>query len=227
MLKENIINATVREFEYARVNGYSYRAMWSTPEVEHFLFFSTYGTPEAFLTADFGIKNSDAQTFGAKCVQVYGGKAYEHIGEDEKRQCYMRFPLGKLAGWDGRWSLNVSKMSNDELAMEMREAIGEKLFPIISDIVSRDQLFTLLLSDEEPVRWFHVNGAMRIAQIAYLATELHMGRIEIRSMLEPRVNELFIHLKGASLEPKLYIDRIIDDARTAKLAVQTRPIHLT
>src|SRR5262249_49544823 len=110
MLEENIITMCVRELGYDRLSSFSYKAIWSTTEVEHFLFFSPYATPKVFLTADFGLRNADAQSFGARSVQVYGGEAYHLVAQDERKQCYMRFPLGKLAGWNPRWSLNLSRI---------------------------------------------------------------------------------------------------------------------
>jgi hypothetical protein len=220
MLKERTITSIVGEQEYARLKRFSYKANWSTPDVEHFLFFSTYGNPRAFLTADFGVRNVDAQNFSVKSIQAYGGGAYHLVARDESNQCYMRFPLGKLAGWAPRWSLTFSKMSDGDLAELLTWAIREMLFPVIRDVTNLDRFISLLMCDEEPVRWVHVNGAMRMAQIAYLARRLGMGAIEIRSMLERRANKIRAHLGRGALDPAAYIDQVIVDSETAVLATK-------
>jgi hypothetical protein len=220
MLKEKTITSIVGEQEYARLKRFSYRAIWSTADVEHFLFFSTYGNPRAFLTADFGMRNVDAQNFSVKSIQAYGGEAYHFVARDARNQCYMRFPLGKLAGWTPRWSLNFLKMSDAELAESLTWAINEMLFPVIRDVTNLDRFISLLMCDEEPVRWLHVNGAIRMAQIAYLARKLGTDTIEIRSMLQRRANEIRVHLGRGALDPTAYIDRIIADSEVAVLATK-------
>src|SRR5262249_16045264 len=142
------------------------------------------------------------------------------VAQDERKQCYMRFPLGKLAGWNPRWSLNLSRMSDVELAESIRRAVSEKLFPVVRNVVNINQLMSLRMSDEEPVRWIHVNGAMRMAQIAFLASKLDAGVIEIRAMLQRRANEIRAHLRGGTLEPASYIDHIVEDAKCAVLATK-------
>src|SRR5437773_2362930 len=106
MSREVAITTCLRELGYECLSPLSLQAIWSTAEVEHFLFFSTYGPSKSFLTVDFGLRNADAQSFGASSIQTYGGEAYHLVAQDERKQCYMRFPLGKLAGWNPRWSLD-------------------------------------------------------------------------------------------------------------------------
>ncbi|SRR5258708_6099940 len=215
MLREKTITLGLKELGYVRCGRFVYKAGWSTSEVEHYLYFSTYGTPKEFLTGDFGVRNEAAQLFGVKCIQAYGGAIYHLLEGDEPTHCYMRFPLGKIAGWNPRWSLAISTQPEDALVNVVKEAVREKLLPEIRDVTNLGRLLSLLVRDEEPVRWVHVNGAMRAAQIAYLARVLGIGTAEIRSMLRRRENELFAHLKGATLDCASYIERIIDDSDIA------------
>jgi|GraSoi2013_100cm_1033763.scaffolds.fasta_scaffold42341_3 hypothetical protein len=215
MLKEKTITLGLTELGYVRCGRFVYKAGWSTPDVEHYLYFSTYGTPREFLTADFGVRNEAAQLFGVKCIQAYGGAVYDFLEENEPTHSYMRFPLGKIAGWNPRWSLTISAQPDDTLVNLVMGAVRDKLFPVIREVTDLSQLLLLLMRDEEPVRWVHVNGAMRAAQIAYLARVLGIGTVEIRSMLRRRENELFAHLKGSTLDSASYIERVIDDTEIA------------
>jgi hypothetical protein len=215
VLTEKSIAAGLREIGYARAKPLVYKATWSAPEVEHFLFFTLYGTPKEFLAGDFGVRNCNAQAFGVRCAQAYGGEAYRLVGQEEGQRCYMRFPLGKLAGWKPRWSLTVSTAPEEASIETIKGAIRDKLFPLIRDVTSVDRLMSLLAVDDEPVRWLHVNGAMRAAQIAYLARELGVATADIRSMLRPREIEVSAHLAGGKLDPASYIDRVIEDSGIA------------
>jgi hypothetical protein len=117
-------------------------------------------------------------------------------------------------------------MSENPLVETIKRAVYEKLFPVIRDVTRPDRLMSLLMMDEEPVRWLHVNGAMRAAQIAYLARMLGIGTAEIRSMLHQRENEISVHLVGAKLDPTSYIDRIIHDSEIAVLVAKPPSTHL-
>jgi len=215
MLKEKAITLGLKELGYIRCKRFIYKAGWSVPDVEHYLYFSMYGSPREFLAGDFGLRNEAAQSFGIKCVRAYGGAIYQFGAQDEPIQCYMRFPLGKIAGWNPRWSLTLSTQPESALVNLIKGAVRDELFPVIRDVTNLGQLLSLLERDEEPVRWVHVNGAMRVAQIAYLARVLGMGTVEIRSMLRHRENEVFAHLKGATMDCTSYIERVIDDSEIA------------
>ncbi|MBR1120784.1 hypothetical protein JQ628_04590 [Bradyrhizobium lablabi] len=215
MLKEKTITLRLKELGYLRCGRFIYKASWSAPDVEHYLYFSTYGSPKEFLAGDFGVRNEAAQSFGVKCVRAYGGAIYRLVEQDEPMRCYMRFPLGKIAGWSPRWSLTLSNQPEADLVDLISEAVRYQLFPVIREVTNLGRLLSLLEKDEEPVRWVHVNGAMRAAQIAYLARLLGMGTAEIRSMLRRRENELVAHLRGATLDCASYIERIIDDAEVS------------
>jgi hypothetical protein len=215
MLKEKTITLGLQELGYVRCGKFVYKAGWGTPDVEHYLYFSMYGTPKEFLAGDFGVRNVAAQSFGVKCIRAYGGAIYQFVEADEPMRCYMRFPLGKVAGWNPRWSLTLSTQPEAALVSLIKAAVQDKLFPVIRDVTNLGRLLSLLERDEEPVRWVHVNGAMRAAQIAYLARVLGIVTVEIRSMLRRRENELFAHLKGATLNSASYIERVIDDSETA------------
>ena len=215
MLKEKRITLGLEELGYVRCGRFIYKAAWSTPDAEHYLYFSMYGAPREFLSGDFAIRNEAAQSFGVRCVRTYGGALYQLVEEDEPTRCYMRFPLGKVAGWNPRWSLTLSTLPEADLVKLIKGAVRDQLLPVIHDVTNLGRLLSLLERDEEPVRWVHVNGAMRAAQIAFLARALGMGTVEIRSMLRRRENELFTHLRGATLNCAYYIDRIIDDAEIA------------
>jgi hypothetical protein len=223
MPNETLVTAALAEFGYARLKRLVYKASWSVHEIEHFLFFSLYGKPKVFLTSDFGVRNTGAQAFGTRSVEAYGGEVYRCIGQEEREQCYMRFPLGKLAGWKPRWSLAVPSMSDEDLVATIKEAVGNRLFPVIRDVTNIGRLLTLLVSDEEPVRWLHVNGAMRAAQIVYLARDLGLTANEIRLMLKPREGEIGEHLARAKIDPASYIDQVIQDSETVLLASNEKP----
>lgn len=227
MLKEATIARALKGFGYVRCGRFEYRAAWSTPDAEHFLFFSMYGTPREFLAADFGIRNVAAQTFGVKCVRAYGGAVYQLVEQNEPNRCYMRFPLGKQAGWEPRWSLSLSNQIEADLVTLIELALRDHLIPAVRDVTDIGGLLSLLEQDEEPVRWVHVNGAMRAAQIAYLARTLGLKEPEIRSVLRRRESELFAHLRGATLDCATYIERVMDDAEVAVrrlgISAQTLP----
>ena len=218
MFKESLITDALANLKYVRLKHLTYRASWSTSDVEHFLYFSRWGTPKNFLTAYFGLRNAGAEEFGIECIRAYGGDLYRILKHDARVDCTMTFSLGNLAGWSPRWSLYIPKIpthngvipeiSMASLGEKIRIDVRECLFPIIHDVTSLDRLLSLLLKDVEPCRWFRVNGAIRAAQIAYLARRLGLGTAEITSMLKPFEKELRASLvRGPN--PASYINDVV------------------
>jgi hypothetical protein len=215
MLKEKTIKLQLVELGYSRVRRLAYQATWSTPAVEQFLFFSLYGKPKEFLTGEFGFRNTEAQDFGVRCVQTYGSEIYSLLEQEKNIKCYMRFSLGGVAGWSPRGSLDVRSVSEEELAATIKAAVHDKLFPLVRSVTTLDRLLTLLIRDEEPVRWLHVNGAMRAAQIAFLARTFGMSRADVLSILAPHAKAIGTNLVRAKVDIATYIERVIDDSEEA------------
>lgn len=209
MLKESVITNAVAELKYERIKRFTYRAIWSTSDVEHLLFFSLWGTPKNFLAADFGVRNKSAEAFGTECVHAFGGPIYQLMKNDEETDCFMKFSLGKLARWEPRSSLKVREVSGTELTDKIKTDVHYRLVPLISRITSLDDLLSLLLKDAEPFSWMYVNSAIRVAQIVYLSRVLGMDLGEIRVSLRPFGRELVSSIpKGA--DPASYIDRVLE-----------------
>ncbi len=211
MLYEVQINDALSELGYRRLRRFAYKALWSTPDVEHFLYFSVYGRPREFLTADFGLRNEQAQAFAFKSVQAYGGELYQLARHDVSSHCSMRFSLGQLASWHPRASLHLPEMSEIALAEKIKLAIQDHLYPIIRGVMDTERLLYLLLADAEPYSWVHSNGAIRAAMIVSLATKNGMDVEKIRTLLQPYSRRIAVVLAKGS-DPAAYIKRIIDDA---------------
>lgn len=218
MLDELSLRAAMADVGYQRLKRYVYRAEWSMPEVEHFVYFQLYGTPREYLAADFGIRNKEAESFAIRSIQAYGGDLYQLLRHDDRSDCFMRFSLGQLASWGIRSSLKISAMSGAALAEKIKHDITQQLFPIIRDVTSLDRLLALLLVDAEPYPWIRCNGAMRAAMIVNLACRLGKHPSEIPTLLTPHNKEIANNLRKApDPDPNSYVERIIEDSVSGAL----------
>ena len=169
MLDEAALRTVMTDIGYSRLKRHVYRAEWSTPDVEHLMYFLLYGTPKDFLTVDFGLKNLEAEIFAIKEIKKYGGVLYQVLRYDERIDTFMRFSLGTLASWGLRASIRISGMTGAELAKTIRGDIDEKLLPIIRGVRTLNDLLSVLLLDVEPFPWVRCNGAIRAGEVVYLA----------------------------------------------------------
>lgn len=205
------LTAAMADVGYEYLKRHVYRAEWSTPEVEHFIYFQLYGTPREYLAADFGIRNKEAESFAIRSIQAYGGDIYRLLRHDDRSDCSMRFSLGQLASWGVRSSLKISAMSGVVLAEKVGHDIEQQLFPIIRDVTDLDRLLSLLLVDAEPYPWIRCNGAMRAAMIVNLSRRLGMQPRKIHTLLKSHHKRIATNLFRASdRDPSSYVERIIE-----------------
>jgi len=211
MFDEKSLTPGLSDPGYVRLKRLTYKASWSSTDVEHFLFASLFGGGNYFL-CDFGIRNPGAQQFGVECLKLFGGPLFHDIRFDPRYGC-SRFPLGKLAGWS-RWSLTISALSEAAFADKVKGDIEHLLFPVIRSILSPADLFSLLIKDVEPCRW--INGATRAAQVVYLGRRLGVATSELRSMLQP-----YLTLIGGSIarggtgkmqSPSAFLEKVLHHA---------------
>lgn len=209
-LNEKLLTEALARLGYRRVRRRVYRALWATPEVEHFLYFSTHGTPDEFVTSHFGLRNAAAEAFSIKAIKKYGGALYTVLKHNQEFDCAMRFSLGKLAEWGSRWSLFVPGMDESALFDKISFDVRGRLFPIIKGVTTLDHLVFLLLDDAEPGPWFVTNGAIRAAHIVSAARQIGVTRTQIKEMLRPRWKWIEESLRGG-VEPDVYVHKVVED----------------
>jgi hypothetical protein len=178
MFGEKSITPGLAELGYLRPKRLTYKASWSSADVEHFLFFSLYGAGNYFVCY-FGIRNLAAERFAVECLKSFGGPLFQTVRFDPRFDCHMRFSLGGLAGWGPRWSLNISGMSESALADKVKFDVRDLLFPVIRSVLAPADFFSLLIKDVEPCRWLGVSGAIRAAMIVYLGRRMGMQTSEM------------------------------------------------
>jgi hypothetical protein len=202
-LNETSISDVLKGLGYMRAKRDVYRASWSTDHVEHFLYFSMYGTPLEFLSVDFGLRSPGADAFGFESILAHGRKLYRSVEHqmraeyDERTDCRMRFSLGNLADWGPQWSLYLPEMSDAELAKTLFSAVGDRLLPIVRGVTTTEAHLAFLLSNREYCRWLRTNGAMRAAQALFLAKKIGMDLREIGDLILMVENEIRPSLEKA------------------------------
>lgn len=213
MLDEVALRTVLADIGYSRLKRHVYRADWSTPDVEHLMYFLLYGTPKDFLTVDFGLKNLRAEIFAIKEIKKYGGVLYQTLRYDELIDTFMRFSLGTLASWGLRASIRISAMTGSELAKKIRGDIDEKLLPIIRNVRTLNDLLSVLLLDVEPFPWVRCNGAIRAGEVVNLARRLGMNPSETRTLLRPVSKWIRVDLaKAPDPDPDSYVEKLIHDS---------------
>lgn len=70
MFEDTLMKRELAALGYERLSRFVYRASWSTPEVEHFLYFCK--DSRQYFGADFGLRNPEADRFAFDSMVKYG-----------------------------------------------------------------------------------------------------------------------------------------------------------
>ena len=212
-LHDEFLNQTMEALGYQRVRKLIYKATWSSPEVEHFLYLETYGRPKEFLTARFGIRNSRAELFSLNSIKAYGGEIYQLIRHDDRYDCMMNFSFERLNTPIRRWALYMPDYSMPMLMKQLTSEIEERLLPVVRDLDNLHRLFSFLLSDAEPCPWVASNGAARAAQVVSIGHRISIEAREILAGLQPREKWITLSLNQSTYDAVSYINRLLKDCR--------------
>jgi hypothetical protein len=215
MFDEKSIAAAVAELGYRRLKKWTYKAWWSSADVEHFLFFFLHGGGN-YLACDFGLRNPAAERFAVECLRLFAGPLFQDVRFDPRFGCHMRFSLGMLAKWPSSSSLVISEMSGAALADKVKGDISNLLFPVVRSVSSTSDLLCFLIRDDEPNRWFRVSGAVRAATIVHLGRRLGMKTTELKAMLHPYMKEIGANIgrsvTGDRMSPSAFLEDVVRHA---------------
>ena len=202
---------SLSELGYQPLHDRVYRATWSTPDVEHFIYLT--GGSQG-VSAAFGVRNQCADRFARREIIKYGGdtiaRALEHE-YDERSSCTMRFSFSLF---DPFWSRPIRSLFDPILGPKMHRMVTERIFPAVKDVVTIDKLLCLLLADKRPCHWVATNGAIRAAQIVVLADKCGVPSAQTRATLEARQQWIangFLKSSPMRNNPAEYVNRVLED----------------
>jgi hypothetical protein len=223
--ESKILEKAMSDVGYECVQLDVYKAAWSSPGVEHFIYFSRYGQREEFFRGHCGMRNPRVEDFSVSSIRAYGGEfLYNSLDYDVRTSCTMRFPFDRLTPSEARWSLNRLKMSSVELAATVQDFVKERVSRAVADIVDADRFLSFLAADLEPCPWIVSNGAIRAAQIVALAIRTGIDTAQIGELLKSRESHIsrgFVRESMYREKPAAYIDNIVADARRLFGAAKT------
>jgi hypothetical protein len=217
---DDILAPALTEIGYKKVAKLTYRAGWSTDDVEQFLSFHTYGTPKQYLSGDAGFRNLKAEAFAEQCQQRYASQTYFRCMPEggyvyPPYFCLMHFSIGSLLEWGIRDSLDMWALSPDELARAVVQPIQSKLIPFVGAITTMERLHDFLASDREPLRWYMRGPYYRAALVVFLARQLSVPREKTKALLLTHARDIENGIDRTRLTAESYIDHILDDADAA------------
>lgn len=190
MFDEKSLTPGLSELGYVRLKRLTYKASWSSTDVEHFLFASLFAGGDRFL-CDFGIRNLGAEQFALECLKLFSGPRLREVRFNPRYDCSNRFPLGKWAGWSIGANLTISAFSEAAFADKVKGDVEHLLLPVVRSIQSPADLFSVLSKNVEPCSWVTLaGGPLRAAQVVYLGRRLGVTTSELRSMLQPHLPQI-------------------------------------
>jgi hypothetical protein len=220
---DDLMTQTLAPVGYRRVDKLTYRAEWSTADVEHVLSIDTYGNPKVFLHGDAGLRNKHAEAFAQQCQQRYGDKAaLRTLRETDYVEppwfCPMNFSIGSLFGWPGRAALNTADFSPQALAQALAVPIRAKLIPYVGGVTTLQTLLDFLERDAAPMQWVMRGPCYRAALVAYLSATLGANQERTRTILTTHARLYPNMIDTTRLTPETYVEHILEDAAIAAAA---------
>jgi hypothetical protein len=212
---DDLLAQALRQAGYKRVAKLTYRADWSTPEVEHILTFDTYGRPKQFLIGDIGLRNRAADAFAEECQRRYADPVIRRSDfVPPPWWCWMHGSLGMLANWKGS-NLNTPDYTQDELLETVAAAVRDYLTPYVGGVTTIERLYHFLAQDTEPIRWFRTGPHFRAAEVAFLGRKVGVAPGKLEELLSPHQRAMKNNIDATMFTPEEYIARIIQDAGAA------------
>jgi hypothetical protein len=217
MFDEKSLTPGLSELGYVRLKRLTYKASWSSTDVEHFLFATVFAGGNRFL-CDFAIRNPGAEQFALECLKLFSGPRLREFRFNPRYDCSNRFPLGKWAGWSIGWTLTISAFSEAAFADKVKGDVEHLLLPVVRSILSPADLFSILSKNVEPCSWVTVaGGPLRAAQVVYLGRRLGVTTSELRSMLQPYLTQIGGSLgrdvrTGEWQSPSAFLEKILQYA---------------
>jgi hypothetical protein len=207
-----VIEAVLFDVGYERLGEGVYKALWSTIEVEHFLYVSSDPKGRGIVSGDFGIRNDVAEAFSCNAIHAYGGEIFKLFKCAEPTTCAMRFSFGRLE--PRGWPIRRAIFSGKEVGERFLTLVTEHLIPTVGHVGTLADLLALLVADMSYCPWLGTNGAIRAAQVVALAGQIGLGAAHIHAMLESRM--LLIAHGGSKMSevrtnPTAYLDRLFED----------------
>jgi hypothetical protein len=218
---DDLLTKALAPIGYVRVEKLTYRANWSTDDVEQFLSFDTYGNPKQFLSSDAGLRNPQAEAFAMQCRERYVGRMYFRDMPEGGYVfphffCPVHFDAGTFCSWKPRGSLNIPDFSPSNLSAKVVSELSAKLIPLVSAIRSSADLLKFLSNpDMTASPYIQMGDYYRAAQIAFLARKLGRPRAETQTILRGFTIGIRRGIDTDRFTPESYIERILDDADAA------------
>ena len=202
---------------YRRIKQGVYAFDASSSDCTHLLDVQLHGKSDRSLTADFCMLNGDAEKFALDALRKFGDPAFKNWNNDTS-QSVLRFSVGEVADWKPGDALWQRQASEDEFAKLFAEVLKERIVPIAKRVASAEELLRTLLSNDPPYKWIKSNGAIRAAEIVFLACRQGIDGSAIRSQLQPYLKEVEIGLGSRHvLDAASFVDAVVASALPAAL----------
>jgi hypothetical protein len=212
MYNDKLMETEMRSIEYIRQTKFIYKALWSSADVEHFVFFSK--DSRGYFEGTFGLRNRFVEEFGIDAIIKYGHPNRQLIRQyrDPRTACSMSFEFGRIDKYARTaWPrTRVQDVPGSELAIFVASFVTRYVLPIVRHVEGLNPLLDLLISNEEPTPWFVSGPAIRAAQVVALAKKLELDRGQIRRFLAPFERMIAIDLIGTKVDPHRSIDGYFD-----------------
>jgi hypothetical protein len=210
MLDETNLTAALDALGYKRIKRRKYSFAKFEPDVEHFLYFQSWGIGQFFVSADFGFGNRAARDFAMAMLMKYGHPIFTEFRDKmERSDTLMRFPVHRFTSMTDRpWQNDKSDPS--DMSGHIVTFVTTHHLPFVQGLGDLSALLARLVADGEPCPWFATNAAARSAAIVFLAKRTGQSPEFAHKAITPRENLMTREL-APSLRAHDYVEALFKE----------------
>src|SRR5215213_7974878 len=94
---ESFVERPLQAGQYIRIRKFVYKALWSTSDVEHFVYIDIIDKRSEHLSGRFGFRNPEAEAFSILCLRKYGSELLrKYVRHDPEIDCTMNYDFAQL-----------------------------------------------------------------------------------------------------------------------------------
>lgn len=202
--EDDLLSMALIDLGYVRKQNWIYRLDTSARRIEHFLYFVPRHEKH-LIAVHFGFRIYFVEEFAIHFFSRFAAGDFFPQQMLDENNCSMRYSFSRFHSMylPGYWPLDNKADWTAALLSDLRTY----LVPFTRRVSSYEEMFNVLVLDEEPCPWIANNAAIRVAQLILLGSRLGKPHRQLQTTIAPRLSVIQqdLNAERASVSANEYI----------------------
>ncbi|MDZ7654028.1 MAG: hypothetical protein U5L03_16460 [Burkholderiaceae bacterium] len=173
MFDQRLLDKQLAAIDCSKLSKLSYALPSSNPSLRWSVSFRLLGVYRWEIDGAVKVAHEDATPFAQRCLQQLAGSWWasavaKHPNIGDGTGC----PVANLAPWGSMHSLKIKDLSTAESSERVAADVRTYVLPFVQSVRDEVAYLTLLLSDQEPMKWMFSQPLARFAEAAFVSVRL-------------------------------------------------------